>query len=367
MDPVIPARLQSENVYHFRMEHANTIVNRLAYYNNKFRHSVIWYPSNKFLGVWDGMTYTFSRPSNATLGPDIGRLPMDILYTILENIDIRSLITFRQLNLEARHIVDSIPHGKYRRVIEHAYILLRALFLTQSELAAKISLVDLDTALCTAACAICGEFSGFISIPTWKRCCFSCLQRAPELRMQSLAGARKDFGLTKSQLDQLSLFQALPGTYTLKDPPLKLKRYEHTIVSIHQAAIISGRPPHPVPPWKQYFNENYMASCPLPFYDRRGDSHVVESGLSCLGCYYARSQNKNVATIEKDVTAEKLYTTDGFLRHFRRCEQAQRLWEMIEAGKELPKALQVIWGAGFEEPREYRYLSRRPALVGDIM
>ncbi|KAI1736285.1 hypothetical protein F4680DRAFT_263273 [Xylaria scruposa] len=354
MDPVTPAGLQSENLYHFRnMEQANNIVNRLAFYNNDFRYSVVWYPGDKFLGVWDGMTYTFSRPSNETLGPKLGRLPMDVLCMILENIDIKSLITFRQLNLKARHIVNSIPHGKYQRVFEHAYILLRALFQTQTELATKVSLIDLDTALCTMACAICGEFSGFISILTWKRCCFSCLQRAPELRMESLTEAKRDFGLTRSQSRQLNLFHALPGKYTLEGRGHT--GYKHAIVSVHQAAIISGRPPPPLPVWEQYSKDNYMASCPLPFYDRHSNSRIVESGLSCLGCNFAYSQNKEVSTIEKRVTAERLYTTDGFLRHFRRCEQAQGLWEMIEAGMELPPYPRAIRLKGVEEPREYRY------------
>ncbi|KAI0543742.1 hypothetical protein F4679DRAFT_567605 [Xylaria curta] len=353
MDPVIPAGLQSENVYHFRnMEQANNILHSLAFYNNRFRHSVIWYPGDKFLGVWDGMTYTFLRVSNATLGT-LERLPLHVLYMILENIDIKSLIEFRQLSLKARHIVNSIPHGKYQRVIEHAYILLRALFQTPTELATKVSLVDLDTALCTVACSICGEFSGFISIPTWKRCCFSCLQRAPELRMESLAEAKRDFGLTKSQLGQLDLFYALPGKYTMQGKGHT--GYNHAMVSIHQAAIISGRPPPPVPSWKLYSKENYMASCPLPFYDRRSNTRGVESGLSCLGCNFAYSQNKEVSTIEKWVTAEKLYTTDGFLRHFQRCAQAQRLWEMIEAGGKLPYKPLEERQAGVEEPREDRY------------
>lgn len=81
-----------------------------------------------------------------------------------------------------------------------------------------------------------------------------------------------------------------------------------------------------------------MASCALPYYDRRTGG--VERGVPCAGCQLA---------IEKDIVGggekwpygarNKVYARDGFLEHFRWCEQAQRLWISSDGGSIEPAEL----------------------------
>lgn len=84
-----------------------------------------------------------------------------------------------------------------------------------------------------------------------------------------------------------------------------------------------------------------MGSCALPYYDEQ--TGAVEHGVSCAGCQVA---------IEKDIIGtrgtkwgydarDKVYAQDGFLDHFRRCEQAQLLWRSSREGQILPPELPV--------------------------
>lgn len=94
-----------------------------------------------------------------------------------------------------------------------------------------------------------------------------------------------------------------------------------TLVSVHQAILVSGQQPHALPeaqPVDSGRNQkfNFMGSCALPYYDRRTDR--VEHGMSCAGCQLA---------LEKDIIGsggekwafearDKVYAQDGFLATF---------------------------------------------------
>lgn len=244
-----------------------------------------------------------------------------------------SLFNLRQTNLRSRQTVDSLK--QYRMVVSHGLNLFRA----SLRLAIDVSLFDFYHALCTKACTFCNEFGGFISLLTWNRCCFTCLQRAPETQVQTLAAVRKQFHLTKAKISQLRSFKTLPGTYSLQESVYKSRV---AVVSVHQALLVSGQQPHTL---TQAANSernqkfNFMGSCALPYYDKRTDK--VEHGMSCAGCQLA---------LEKDISGpmhkkrafevrDKVYAQDGFLEHFRWCEQAQHLWRSSDQGKNRPPEL----------------------------
>ncbi|KAI0437024.1 hypothetical protein F4803DRAFT_566384 [Xylaria telfairii] len=334
MNPVISPELRSAQEYRFPEDQANNIVDMLTYYNKDPRFSTISFSIREFRGDWHWMTESFSSTSNATLGYLERLIPSNVLFVVLENLDLYSLFRFRQASRRSRDIVGSIPHRRYQRVFAHSYVLLRALF--KSGLATEVSLLDVDTALCTEPCVVCGEFSGFISIPLWKRCCRFCLQRAPELRMHSRTSAVRNFGLTASQTKQLRQFRVFEGKYGRDG--LKTNEGQYIIVSAYQASTISGRPPPPTLQRDECLRIkfNFMACCPLPFCDGSSENPMAEHGFSCLGCYWAEKHHKTIASSDM---IEKLYTKDGFLRHFRWCRQAQLLWDSVQRGEALPPAL----------------------------
>ena len=78
-----------------------------------------------------------------------------------------------------------------------------------------------------------------------------------------------------------------------------------------------------------------MASCALPYYDKViGD---IEYGISCAGCQIAL---EDIIGTKCERWAfevrDKVYARDGFLKHFKWCEQAQLLWTSSCEGNKRP-------------------------------
>lgn len=336
MAALLPRGYRSATEYRFRDEQADAIVRTAAYHRKDYSRSVIWFSPREHVGIRPSIATPFRRAYYTGLG-SLDRLPPELLLDVMLRLDLHSLFNFRQTNLRSRQTADSLK--QYQMVVSHGLNLLRALLRTR--LAVGVSVPDLYYVLCTKACNFCGEFGGFISLLTWTRCCFRCLQGAQETQVQTLATARKQFHLTKAEIGRLRSFKTLPGIYSMKESAHKSRI---TIVSVHQAISLFGLPPHTLAqalPANSGPNEkfNFMGSCALPYFDRQPGR--VEHGISCAGCQLA---------LEKDIIGsrgeqwafearDKVYAQDGFLEHFRWCEQAQLLWTSSGEGDNRPTEL----------------------------
>ncbi|KAG6089351.1 hypothetical protein E4U15_003171 [Claviceps sp. LM218 group G6] len=342
MAAVMPRGYRSVTEYRFREEHAEAIVRTTSYHYQDFFRSVIWFPSRKHVDVRLSMAAPFQRTSSRGLG-SLDRLPLELLQYVFLCLDMRGLFNFRQTNLRSREMVDSL--NQYRMVVSHGLNLFCALLRTR--LAVGVSLFDFYCALCTKACSFCGEFSGFISLLTWNRCCFKCLQHAPESQVQTLAAVRKQFHLAKTELRQLRSFKTLPGTYGnfMNESTYKS---QITVTSVHQAMLVSGQQPQAqsAVSGRKLKNLNFMSSCALPYYDRQTDR--VEHGISCAGCQLALEKGIIGSRGEKweFEARDKIYARDAFLEHFRWCEQAQLLWSSSDEGNTRPPELPVFARTG---------------------
>jgi hypothetical protein len=346
----MPRGYRSVTEYRFCEQQTDAIVRTTAYHRKDYCRSVIWFSPREHVSIRLSITTPFGRTSNTGLG-SLDRLPLELLHDVLLHLDMHSLFNFRQIHLRSRLTVDSLK--QYRMVVSHGLNLLCALLRTR--LAIGVSLFEFYYALCTKACTLCGEFGGFISLLTWNRCCFTCLQEAPETQVQPLAAVRKQFHLTKAELDQLRSFKTLPGIYSMNE---SLYKSRITVVSVHQAILVSGQQPHALAqaqPASSGRNQkfNFMGSCALPYYDRR--TGRVEHGMSCAGCQLALqkdiigSRGENWAFEARD----KVYAQDGFLEHFRWCEQAQLLWRSSDEGNNRPTELpEAARRGGFFNNRE---------------
>ena len=81
----------------------------------------------------------------------------------------------------------------------------------------------------------------------------------------------------------------------------------------------------------------YTATTALPFVNAR--SKVVEHGVSCKGCQVALERRSlrtpvNYYNSRLDLYSRRnaVYSEEGFLEHFRYCEEAQALWESSARG-----------------------------------
>lgn len=101
------------------------------------------------------------------------------MHDTLLRLDVHSLFKFRQSNRRPRHAVDSLK--QYQMIALHGLNLFCALLRTR--LAVGISLLDFHNALCLKSCSLYGKFGGFMSLLTWKRCCFKYLKEAPETQV----------------------------------------------------------------------------------------------------------------------------------------------------------------------------------------
>jgi len=232
MAALMPRGYRSVTEYRFREEQTDAIVRATAYHHNDNCRSVIWFSPREHDSIRQSIAIPFRRTSNTGLG-SLDRLPFELLHDVLLRLDMHSLFNFRQTNLRSRQTVDS--HKQYQMVALHGLNLLCALLRTR--LAIGVSLFDFYYALCTKACTFCGEFGGFISLLTWNRCCFTCLQGASETQVQTLAAVQKQFHLAKAELDQLRSFKALPGIYSMKE---SVHKSRIAVVSVHQAILVSG-------------------------------------------------------------------------------------------------------------------------------
>ncbi len=272
MDTVTSRETRSATEYHFLGEQEDAIIRATAYHNKEYDLSVISFPSRTRNGIRRSVSRPLPRAPNASLGT-LDRLTLELLVYVSLHLDIYSLLKYRQTNLRSRQVIDSLQ--EYRAVTSHGLNPLYALLRTQ--LATYVSLSDFYNVLCTNNCAFCGEFGGFVFLPTWSRCCFECVKKAPETQMQTLASLRKQFRLTQAAISKLRCFKTLPGIYTMDESTYK-SRFK--IVPVHQAMLVSGKQPQageqpPTP--RPIYRYNYMAPCALPYYERR--SGRVEYGI----------------------------------------------------------------------------------------
>lgn len=327
---------RSDTEFHFDEERTDAIVRTASYHRKDYGLSVIWFSPRGHVDIRRSIATPFPRTANVGLG-SLDRLPLELLHETLSSLDMHSLFKLRQTNLRSRQIVDS--YKPFQLVISHGLNLFCALLRTR--LANEISLIDFRNALCTKACSLCGEYGGFMSLPSWTRCCFKCLKEAPETQVQTLASARKQFYLTKADAARLRSFKTLPGVYTMDESEYKSRI---AVVSAHQTSLIcTQRPqaPSQVQPVSSERNKkfNFMGSCALSYYDK--STGKVEHGMSCAGCQLALEKGIIGARSEDwaSEARDKLYARDGFLEHFRWCEQAQLLWISSDEGGKRPPEL----------------------------
>ncbi|KAF5005918.1 hypothetical protein FDECE_7676 [Fusarium decemcellulare] len=348
-DPAPPGYhgYRSDVEYHFREEQADAIVRTTAYSREDFRRAVISFPHGEHEGIRSSIATSFRQLSVEAEPSALERLPLELLRNIIFLLDIGSVFAFRQASVGCRVTVDSLK--EYQLSVSHGLDLFCALLRTR--LALTVSLPDFYSALSTKACALCGRFAGFISLLTWTRCCFRCVECALETQARPLSYLKRMLRLTKAQIAQLTTFKTLPGAYTVSGTSCKSRII---VASVDQAEIISGwqlgrqlwrEPDQPVEVGgdKKY---NFMSTCVLPYHDAR--TGKVEQGVSCAGCQLALEKSIIGARDETWAleASNKMYSQDDFLDHFRWCEQAQRLWISSEQGNRTPDELPVAARGG---------------------
>lgn len=245
--------------------------------------------------------------------------PIEILHYILAQLDLRTLTNFYHVNHRARHLVASLPH--YKAIDTHARNVLRGIL--SISMGPWITLETLYQALCTAECASCGAFGGYLYLLTCTRVCYLCFTEHDSYLPQRRLQAMQRFSLTSPLLNTLPQMLGRAGTYS---PHSKKCRAQLDLVdgnSARQAGVAlhgsaaameeraqeaaeqklrqyrdrraqwaaksstkssARRPPRTEVPWDGE-EENplrFMAVVRAPWLDRSSQS--VEWGAYCKGC-----------------------------------------------------------------------------------
>lgn len=240
-----------------------------------------------------------------------------------------SLFHFRQTNLRARQVVDSLR--EYQIIVTSSLNCFCALLRTGS--ASHVTLSSFYQRLCEQTCSVCRDrYGDLVNLLTWTRCCSFCLRkRAPELRVATTATARRILRLSKESAKELPTLTTLPGIFSMDEKPRKIR-----VKVVHAQSALSAY-------YKEHSGDGptldtvsrpgleFMACCALPNYDSR--TKQLQNGISCAGCQIAVEDGINTdGTKWAFDVRDMVYSKDGFLKHFEWCEQAQLLWISSEYG-----------------------------------
>ncbi|KFX87813.1 hypothetical protein V490_08013 [Pseudogymnoascus sp. VKM F-3557] len=356
MAPVMP-EFEEYNDYRFEAKHADAIIRTTSYHRKDFDLSVIWFPEREHQLIRSSISTSFQRPSSSTNLGTLGQLPQELLANMFLYLDIRTLTKCRQVNLRLRQAVDYLQ--EYQIICTHGLNALRALLRTR--LARNVTLLAFYQALCSRRCEFCTGLALFMFLPTWRRCCFFCLQSGRmELQMQNISVIRKQFPINAEALGKLASFRTLPGKYTMeefvrKDRVMTLVPVAQTVEAAEKQMHAQGRF------WPIRFREDrsltFMSSCALPYYDKQ--SGTTENGVSCAGCQLNLERGTNLGAMRGKwayKARDIIYGTDNFfnfLEHFKGCKEAQMLWETSKEGSiEPPQLPQMTKNGGFFKSRE---------------
>ncbi|KAI1162504.1 hypothetical protein F5B18DRAFT_623895 [Nemania serpens] len=327
--------------YPVREDQVDAIIEKAAYHRHEFCRSVIYFPPYTHDEIRHSIGTPFQRTFSDMGAGSLDRLPLELMYNVFLQLDMHSLFRFRQANLRARQLLDSL--SQYQIVVSHGLNLFRALLRTGLAVYTRLS-VFFDT-LCEISCVYCGRFAGFVSILVWRRCCFQCLHSRPEVKVQTLASAYSQLRMNRHHLRYLVTMRTLPGAYAM------MHARENAImvlVATPDAQRVTGRQP-PTRERSHYdameerdAKLSFMASCALPHYDRA--TKKVQYGLSCAGCDREWAGSNDSSLAQWTLRAQdRVYDKRSFISHFKRCVKAQRLWESGEERKGRRRDLSPIF------------------------
>lgn len=291
---------------------------------------------------------SFSRSSDSTLGA-LEVLPPELLTAITLLLDLQSALQLSHTNIRAKDLIAGVR--EYRQTREHALQCLWAAFKTR--VAPTLYISAIHTALITRECSLCGAFGRFFSLLTATQCCFICLERAPEFAAMSVTEVCRATYRTRAWLERaMPVMYTVPGVYGLAGAESKRRRYiaskVHCLTRLDLEATLRMR----FKTSQGILEGRYKTTCGIPYLDTA--TGAIQTGLSCKGCQmmledalYTGKPRSPIPYILRN----GVYSREGFLNHFWRCDGAKALWDLSEGGT-IP----------FEEPeftRQGGFLARR--------
>ncbi|KAK7990124.1 hypothetical protein PG989_010439 [Apiospora arundinis] len=303
------------------------IIRLCSYHRDDFSRLLVHSSPQEMEAVQESLRTAFSTPPIASLA-SFDNLPAEVLIMILSDLDIMSYFRFRQVNRGARLLATGLTK-EYLAVATHGLEGLRGLL--RGNLDHRFTIPDLYRTLVTRDCALCGDFGGFLYLPSNTRCCYRCIHVSADLALLSTTSFCRFAKVTPSEAEPHILGAAIrtvPGHYSTEDTPAKRTQY---LVSVRDGLDALASRGVARPAWRKYpihdsdgtpIEQRRMACTTLPWYDP--DTSQAEGGVCCKGCL-SRNNSRSLEW-SASVCKNRMFSSEGFLAHFEECWYAKHLW-----------------------------------------
>lgn len=284
--------------------------------------------------------------TSSTLG-DLESLPLEILHEICLLLDLRSLFNFRHINHRAKQIVRA-TRG-FEALVTHATGALCVILKTT--IASWFTLPDLFETFCTRDCYLCRSFGGFIFLPLFTRCCFSCIRENRLPSTLSISAIKKRFKLSTGPIYSLvPTVRSLPGVYSLDEVAHK-KRTQIIPTHLIRRFVLSEKRPATTQ-LRETALSCYMTTTSLPYLNL--ESGDVQDGICCAGCQIALENHLKSSRPPGNACdlRDKVYSFDEFISHFGECHEAKALWNSSKEGIDVSKMSEFVRRRGGFKNRE---------------
>lgn len=320
---------------------ADDIIRVTTYHRRDKDEKVITFRSVEHDKIKDCIGRSFTTANNTWWSEGLGRLqvlPTELLLKIFLDLDIESLFKLLHVNGRSREVVTGI--FEWRAISKHALDALLALFRTG--MAKYTTLPQLYRPLTEKWCVTCGEYGGFLFIPTMMRCCLKCIYDDVQFPVMTLNSVAKRNKISLKALRRACpLLKTIPGWYGRYElgfmQRLTYVSFQHALEALEtfkgpDAPEVEKFIAYGISNVEQQPYDKCKASTIIPTFDPT--TETAYWGLSCKACC-AEGLGKLGRvrhTDELPAALEKIYSREEFLEHFKSCEKAKDMWKASEGG-----------------------------------
>lgn len=270
----------------------------------------------------------------------LNRLPAEILAQILLQLNIRSLLAFKQVNHKAVSFVDSLP--RYSVIRKQCPDILRAAIGVRSDAFSCNALYETLTAHRYATCSRSGTYLYLI---TCKRVCWFCLIGNTDYLPVSLTKAANLTGLPRKIVkQQLPHIYSIPGRYGALGRKSSSRRLLFDRQAVLKATPMDRRAVEALASLRSHRHECHMPIITAPYLS--SSNHQLDWGLYCYSC--SITTEPAPTHFREHLRPKASWTTLVSTTRERRCK-----WSLTETERIPGKSWNEFYRLGLQHHRAF--------------